>query len=238
MASATARPSASIRGARLEVAGVRQPKVMGWTHHAQRWIWAGLGVFLAVIMVAFVIGIRQHVAATRPPVIDGMTCLPIGTRAVSAQVHLDVFVYGQAQTIPAAIGYADGGACQYPLYTSDTSGVVSVALPSSDQPTLGQFFQVWNKPLSLTSLEGLQSGATVGGNTESIHAYVNGKAFTGNPAAIPLTAGSEIALEYGPPWPSSTPATYAFPASAAASSAGSASAGSASTSGASSVAGK
>ena len=59
-------------------------------------------------------------------------------------------------------------------------------------------------------------------------------------------AGSEIALEYGPPWPSSTPATFAFPASAAASSASSASggsansasAGSASTSGTSSAAGK
>ena len=179
-----------------------------WTRRGERWTWIGLGGFLAAILAALIIGIRQHVAATKPPVINGMACL--ATQTPLSQVHIDFYIDGTAETIPSGIGYDSKANCYYGIYTNTATGVVQVALTQADKPTLADFFALWNKPLSATDLAGLQSGAKVGSNTESIRVYVNGTQYSGDPAGIALSPHAEIALAYGPPWPTTMPASYDF----------------------------
>lgn len=184
-----------------------------WTRRGERWTWIGLGGFLAAILVALVIGIRQHAVATKPPVINGMACL--ATQTPLSQVHIDFYIDGTSETIPSGIGYDATAHCYYGIYTNTANGVVQVALTQADKPTLADFFALWNKPLSATNLAGLQSGAKVGTNTESIRVYVNGTRYSGNPADIALRPNTEIALAYGPPWPKTIPSRYDFSAASA-----------------------
>ena len=60
--------------------------------------------------------------------------------------HLRIVVNGQEQSVPANIGIALD--CMHPLHTHDTSGTIHVESPEQRDFTLGDFFAVWNKPLS------------------------------------------------------------------------------------------
>jgi hypothetical protein len=129
-----------------------------------------------------------------------------------AETHLDLFIDGQAQTIPAGVGinivdsslyigsrygartYVVGGTCPNPcispLHTHDVGGFI---IQDSTQPfdaTLGQFFQEWGVKLSADCL---QDRCAPG----SVSAYVNGQKVDGDPSAIKLADGTEIALVVG-----------------------------------------
>lgn len=106
--------------------------------------------------------------------------------------HLDVFVDGKTVTVPALIGIDEAKQQISPLHTHDTSGVVHIESPVKADFTLGQFMKEWNVPLTKDALGTFKTG---GG--KELHAYVNGKAQTGDPAAIKLAAHAEIALVYG-----------------------------------------
>lgn len=124
--------------------------------------------------------------------------------------HLSLFHQGEQVAIPAAIGIVDPGEAQdgfvgsgraiYWLHTHDASGIIHVESPDRRRYTLGDFFAIWGRPLGRAGVAGLEG---------SVRAYVNGKPFRGDPAAIVLKPHEEITLVVGEP--AVTPPRYLFP---------------------------
>jgi hypothetical protein len=106
--------------------------------------------------------------------------------------HLDVIVDGKAVTVPAEIGIDEAQQQISPLHTHDTSGVIHIESPVKGTFSLGQFLTEWQVSVAADHLGGL----TATGD-KTLKAYVNGKAVTGDPAAIIMHAHDEIALVYG-----------------------------------------
>ena len=146
-----------------------------------------------------------------------------GTHHVHA--HLDVFVDGEAILVPAGIGiniedpevgrfdepdgsvsYGDielcSAACISPLHTHFETGIIHTESERPEPNTLGQFFTEWGVALD---------DSCVGEycNADSIAIYVNGEPFSGDPRAIELTDGKQIAVVIGTP-PEEIPSTAGF----------------------------
>ncbi len=125
--------------------------------------------------------------------------------------HLDVFVNGSPETVPANIGFVADASGQAigisALHTHDTSGVLHVEAPTAGlKYTLGQALTEWGV---------LGQDGSIGGKADSgaaaWHVYVNGVKQSGKVTALQLAAHQEIALVYGLD-PAQIPASYAFPA--------------------------
>jgi hypothetical protein len=137
--------------------------------------------------------------------------------------HLDVFVDGESVLVPAGIGIeiddpgvkrgtdpvAYGGIeecdepCISPLHTHDESGVLHTESATEEDNTLGQFFTEWAVKLDETCV-----GEFCRPDDE-IAIYVDGEPYEGDPRAIALTAGKQIAIVIGTP-PAEIPSTYDF----------------------------
>jgi hypothetical protein len=126
--------------------------------------------------------------------------------------HLDVFVDGEAVTVPAGIGIdiTDPGVRQFPgpgyggiemcddpcispLHTHDTTGIVHTESAADDLLTLGQFFIEWN-----VRLEDGCVGEYCDADTE-IAVYIDGERYDGDPALIELEDRREVAIVIGTP---------------------------------------
>ena len=141
--------------------------------------------------------------------------------AYHVHAHLDVFVSGKPVRIPAGIGIVisdpgvqwgqlpDGSRlyggirecarpCISPLHTHDESGILHTESQLHHPNRLGQFFTEWRVRLSRSC---------VGGYCRRMRVFVNGKRYAGNPRAITLTDGKEIAIVVGKP-PSSIPSRF------------------------------
>jgi hypothetical protein len=129
---------------------------------------------------------------------------------VHVHAHLALFFKGQQIAIPYAIGivrpfnaengFVGMGSGIYWLHTHDATGIIHIESPDSRSYTLGQFFDIWGQSLSAREVAGLQG---------PVRAFVNGKAYTGNPRSIVLGAHLQITLEVGDPIV--TPPVYVFP---------------------------
>jgi hypothetical protein len=100
------------------------------------------------------------------------------------RIHLELFARGRVVVIPRRIGIARG--CRYPARTLAPTGVVEFDRPGLD---LGDVFDVWRMPLSLTRLLGFRG---------AVRAYVAGRRRRGDPRTIPLRDRAQIVLEVGP----------------------------------------
>ncbi|MBT2490706.1 hypothetical protein J7E96_19735 [Streptomyces sp. ISL-96] len=107
--------------------------------------------------------------------------------------HLDVIVDGKPVPVPANIGIDQQAQQISPLHTHEANGVIHVESPVKATFSLGQFMTEWDVALTQDAIGGLKAD---GGN--NFRTYVNGKPYTGNPAAIEFTAHDEIAIVYGP----------------------------------------
>jgi hypothetical protein len=123
-----------------------------------------LGGAVVLILILFVVGkITQQAAATTWPGTD-IACIASHEAAVvHFHPHLDIYVDGVPETIPANTGIND--TCMANLHTHDTSGTIHVE--SSDVGAindfvLGDFFMVWGQPIER---EGYDLSATVNGNS-------------------------------------------------------------------------
>lgn len=122
--------------------------------------------------------------------------------------HLSLFVNGKQVAVPANIGILQlasagpgaGKGCVYWLHTHDATGIIHIESPVNKTFTLGDLFAVWGQPLS---------GTNLAGNSGTVTAYVDGKPYTGDPAAIPLAAHTQITLEVGQ---TVKPPVYTLPA--------------------------
>ena len=124
-------------------------------------------------------------------IIDGIQCEPIAQLAYATYAHLQVYVDGRSRALPGGIGLLDQkptitphglfygtSTCMYWLHTRAADGLIEAESPVPRHFTLGDFFAIWNQPLSKTRVARARGRVT---------ATVNGKRWSGNPAAIPLT---------------------------------------------------
>ena len=134
---------------------------------------------------------------------DGITC---GSEAVvyHIHVHLTIFVDGAARQVPGGVGivhpltssangapFVNNGQCFYWLHTHAADGIVHVESPQTKTFSLGDFFDLWGQPLSMSQV-GPASGA--------VTIYYNGKLYTGtDPRSIPLDKHGQIQIEVGTP---------------------------------------
>ena len=159
----------------------------------------------------FVLGTTTGEAAGRT--VDGIKCESTEQVLFHIHAHLAVFVNGRPGTIPEGIGIAPprseeqttegpfvlGGSCFYWLHSHTADGVIHIESPLQRTFTLGNYFDVWNQPLSATR---------VGAATGPVTAYVGGRPFTGDPRSIPLGAHAVIQLDVGT---AVAPQPYTFP---------------------------
>jgi hypothetical protein len=144
-------------------------------------------------------------ASTTSPgnTVDGIQCAPLEQLAYHIHAHLQVYVNGQPEALPGAIGLLgpvaeqtkDGpfyGAhqCYYWLHTHASDGVIHIESPTPRVYTLGNFFDEWRQPLSSHQVSSASGPVT---------AFVNGKRWTSTPTSIPLLPHAAIQLDVGPP---------------------------------------
>jgi hypothetical protein len=145
--------------------------------------------------------------------VDGIRCESNEQVVYHIHAHLAVFVDGAARAIPEGIGippprqveqtpdgpFVVGGRCYYWLHSHARDGIVHIESPTQQIYTLGQYFDIWQQPLSATQ---------VGPATGPVIAYVNGQRYTGDVRAIPLNVHAVIQLDVGR---DVAPAPFAFP---------------------------
>lgn len=140
--------------------------------------------------------------------------LPIGALrcrtavAPTHWVHVELFARGRVLLLPAGIGiapprrtrgaYVAGGRCRYPVWTDEPTGLVAV----SGTAELGDLAAVWGRPLGPARLAGFRG---------PVRAWVDGRAWRGDPRRIPLRRHAQVVLQAGRPWVAPH-ARYRFPA--------------------------
>jgi len=134
--------------------------------------------------------------------VDGIKCESSEQVAYHIHSHLAVFVNGAERPVPAGIGivppliqntpggpFAGAGArCFYWLHTHTIDGVIHVESPTEALYTLGQFFELWGQTLN---------SGQVGNERGALTMFVDGKPYTGDPAAIPLKSREAIQIDVG-----------------------------------------
>ena len=146
--------------------------------------------------------------------VDGIRCEASEQVLFHIHAHLAVFVDGQPAVVPEGIGIAPprsvqqyasgpfvlGGSCFYWLHSHTNDGVIHIESPIRRTYTLGNYFDVWNQPLSATQVASAHGPVT---------AYLDGRRFTGDPRTIPLGLHAVIQLDVGT---NVAPRAYTFPA--------------------------
>lgn len=152
-------------------------------------------------------GARFHPPATGPVV--GSCRATLGARVGT---HVELFAANRVVLIAAGIGtrpplsYSAGriakAGCYGDLVTLEPTGVVLVRRGA--QRTLADLFRSWGQPLSDHRLASFSAAPG-----QRVRVFINGRAHSGAPGAVPLSPHSEIVLEVGPRVPPHT--SYTFP---------------------------
>jgi hypothetical protein len=139
----------------------------------------------------------------------GLPALAQEGTALHIHQHLDLYLNGKHEAVPAGIGIGPGRSFLAPIHTHDRTGILHVESPTRAAFTLGQFFGVWGVRLSARCIGGYcaRDGRTP-------EAFVNGLRVSGDPGRIPLRPHEEIVLAFGTQaqLPKRIPSSYAFPA--------------------------
>jgi hypothetical protein len=141
--------------------------------------------------------------ATLPGILTGPAPWP------AFHQHLDLYVNGMKQVVPAQIGIITSPQVVFsPLHTHGTRGIIHVESPTVRSFTLGEFFDVWGVRLTPTCVGGY---CTQGDRTLPV--YVDGQLARGDPTTLELSAHEEIVATYGTEaeLPDPIPSSYTFP---------------------------
>jgi hypothetical protein len=136
------------------------------------------------------------------PPIDGIPCAA-EMLTYHVHAHLTILDHGKPVPVPAGLGIDAAHTCLYWLHTHDATGVIHVEAPHPTQLTLGQFFDIWGKPLSAK-----QVGDVKVGSGRQMRVYVDLQPYAGDPRRIQLRAHTTITIEIGAPF--SPPQRYSF----------------------------
>jgi hypothetical protein len=147
------------------------------------------------------------------PDVNGISCDALESTIVHIHVHLAIFIDGTEQQIPFGVGigqpwqvsdssqgpFVNNGSCFYWIHTHTGDGVLHVESPVRRRFTLGDFFAIWQVPLSATQ---------VGSAQGQVITYVNGQRDSTNPSDIPLLPHERVQLDVGTDVP---PYQFDFP---------------------------
>ncbi|OLC85102.1 MAG: hypothetical protein AUJ08_03210 [Thaumarchaeota archaeon 13_1_40CM_3_50_5] len=161
-------------------------------------------IIIPIIIAVAAAGTAGAVLYQPAPVmaISGVECHRAEQLNYHVHSHLDVFVDGQKQEIPASIGILSSPSCLYWLHTHDTAGLVHIEAPQSKEFTLGQFLDIWNQTRD-------SSGLLSSVSNKNATAYVNGEPYRGDYRGVQLKSLEEIVLAFGKP-PADIPKGYKF----------------------------
>lgn len=154
---------------------------------------AGVGITVFAMSETSV----KHTSSSMAALIDGIPCENTEQVNFHIHAHLDVFVNGNASTVPQNIGIVKN-ICLYWLHTHDSGGIIHVEAPNEQKFTLMQFFDIW------------KATGDVAPPIGSPTIYVNGEKTATDPKDVVIKSHDEIAVVYGDP-PSSIPTSYKFP---------------------------
>jgi hypothetical protein len=123
--------------------------------------------------------------------------------------HLDVFVRGVHIPVPALVGIDEVDEFLTVLHTHDQSGIVHIESSTNHHYQLGDFFGVWGVKLNASCI-----GTYCVRRQAKLRTWVNGKPYTGNPAAIVMREHDEIVVSVGTKadLPTPIPHSYAWQA--------------------------
>jgi hypothetical protein len=141
--------------------------------------------------------------AAQGQTVDGIQCQGNEQVVYHIHTHLAVFVNGQLRPIPAGIGivrpvaqqspngpFYGASRCYYWLHVHAQDGIIHVEAPSTATYSLGQFFDIWNQPLSRNAVGPAHGTLTV---------FVNGRRYSGNPRSITLRSHEDVQIDVGTP---------------------------------------
>ncbi len=121
--------------------------------------------------------------------VDGIHCDSMEGSVLHIHTQVKISDHGRAMDVPAGIGIPQGANCLYWLHTHSADGLIHIESPVKRTFTLGQFFDVWGQRLSRT-----QAGSVRAARGHTLRVLVNGKAWKGDPRAIPLRDHEEIVI--------------------------------------------
>ena len=135
---------------------------------------------------------RRHEPAPAAAAQDRPAALGQEGQALHIHQHLDIFVRGRKETVPANIGIDPSGGFISPLHTHDTTGVLHVESPTVESFSLGQFFAVVGRAA-------VRDAAGRAGHRRRDRAarVGDGQPVNANPTRIVLDSHQEIVLAYG-----------------------------------------
>jgi hypothetical protein len=190
----------------------------------RRPFWAGIAVGLGVSAAFLTLTFTHHASG---PSADapwsanvtnlrarlqalGLPALRVEGIRLHTHEHLDLYLNGTHVAVPAGVGIGRdaNGLFFSPLHTHDRTGILHVESSTVRPYTLGMFFRVWGVRLSSTCI-----GDDCAGGAKMLRAFVDGTAFAGDPARIPLRRHEEIVLAFGTSaqLPTRIPSSYGFP---------------------------
>jgi hypothetical protein len=134
---------------------------------------------------------------------DGIGCSSAPQTVLHARAHLDIFADARAVRVPSGVGVLR--TCTYWVRTQAADGVITIGSPQRRAFTVGDFFDIWGAPLTADRVLSFHVSAR-----RPLRAYVDGRRASGDPRAIRLLDGRQIALVVGRR-PRDVPARFAFP---------------------------
>jgi len=182
-------------------------------------------VILAIIIAVVVFATRAPAAPSHPSATgtpgaytspatgetrDGLQCMSSGTLAEHYHAYLAIYVNGQAVTVPGGPGLVESGvsACDYPVHVhAGDDNVIHIESTQTQTFTLGQFFDIWGKPLSVTRMMQYTADASHPLKAEVFTANGQMTTYAGNPWNITLTPHETVVLLYNSPNVRPTPFT-------------------------------
>jgi hypothetical protein len=116
--------------------------------------------------------------------------------------HLVILDHGKPVAIPPDVGRPIFTPCLYWLHTHTPDGIIHVESPNFRAFTLGDFFAIWDEPLTRANVAGAKPHAG-----EHVAVWVDGHAYDGDPRTIGLTQHLDVTIEVGPPYTKPAPFT-------------------------------
>lgn len=152
-----------------------------------------VSVLVVVGLVSVVLRSQQTPGISAYPVIDYVSCQSTGQEGVHFHAHVSLYINGKRVLVPANVGIAPDGSCQYWLHTHDESGVIHIEIPSGVSVTFGNFLDIWAQQFRQLEYPS-QLSDPVGWRV-----YVNGQPFTSDFHTIPLHSHTLLTLAYNSP---------------------------------------
>lgn len=193
---------------------------------ARRREWPIMPITVGSVFTLIFVGLilAYYIASRGPGGVNGqpvanIKCDSGEQLAVHYHAHLSIIYRGEPASIPANTGILSTQNCFYWMHTHTTTGIVHIEAPkdsASRQFTVGDFFQIWNQPLSTRQVATFKVG-----KGDELKMWVDGKPYTGDPRKIVLKSHTQVVIEIGPPF-IDPPPTYDWTSQEATSEAGTA----------------